>query len=469
MVCNDTWAGTGSVGKTIAVPRSHPTGARRTALALAALSTLALAFGPAASASGTLLCGVTRVTDRILECPSPQGRSQDQQSGGTAPATSAPRPAGAQTKASPLGSTGPVARTSTTPAYRPNTLVVRFEPGTTAAREAAELRRLGVTSSRRIDALQARVVHVPAGRMRDVMAALQRSTVVAKATRDEILHVLAFTPNDTNFNLQWGLKLAGFPAAWQHTHGSRSVVVAVLDTGVDGSVPDLKGSVRPAIDLTGTGTRDTNGHGTTVAGVIAAHANNGLGGAGVCWACTILPIKVMNSDGKGDLATVAQGIVRATDLHARVIDLSLGGPTGLDALKQAVDYATSKGVIVVAAAGNSGRSVPFYPAGYPNVLSVAATNAHDKLYGWSERGSWVRVSAPGCNVAPLTHGGYGMFCGTSAATPMVAGLAALAVSLAPHATNAAVMQAIETSARRLGATVGHGRINAAAALAAIHS
>lgn len=233
-------------------------------------------------------------------------------------------------------------RASTQPAYVRNTLVVRFKDGVAAERADTLLARLGATTTRRIDALNARVVTVPAGRLARVLGEVQRSQLVAKATRDEVMHVFGMTPNDVNFNLQWGLKLAGFPTAWQRTHGSRSVVVAVLDTGVNGSVPDLKGSVRPGIDLTGSGPSDTNGHGTTVAGVIAAHANNGVGGVGICWSCSILSIKVMNADGKGDLATVAQGIVRATNMGADVIDLSLGGPTGLDALKQAVDYATAK-------------------------------------------------------------------------------------------------------------------------------
>jgi thermitase len=118
--------------------------------------------------------------------------------------------------------------------------------------------------------------------------------------------------------------------------------------------------------------------------------------------------------------------------------------------------------VVVSAAGNSGGGVPFYPANYPDVLSVAGTDQHDRLYGWSERGKWVRVSAPGCNVAPLVHGGYGIFCGTSSATPMVAGLAALYVAAHPKATPLRVIAAIESKASRIGANVSKGRINAAA-------
>ncbi len=246
------------------------------------------------------------------------------------------------------------------------------------------------------------------------------------------------------------------------------MIVAVIDTGVDATQPDLAGVVRPEIDLVdgGSSTGDDNGHGTAVAGVIAALANNGIGGAGVCGACSILPIKAMGSNGNGDLATVAAGIVKAADMHARVIDLSLGGPQGLDALAQAVAYANSKGAVVVAAAGNSGLATPFFPANYPGVISVAGSNQADRLYSWSEHGTWIAVSAPGCNVAPLLQGGYGQFCGTSSATPLVAGLAGLMVAADPGATGVRVASAIERTAKRIRAGVRFGRISAAAALAA---
>jgi subtilisin family serine protease len=247
------------------------------------------------------------------------------------------------------------------------------------------------------------------------------------------------------------------------------VVVAVIDTGVDASQPDLAGVVLPGVNLVNgdASSTDDNGHGTSVAGVIAALADNGIGGSGVCGSCSILPIKAMGANGNGDLATVAAGIVRATDMGARVIDLSLGGPTGMDALKQAVDYASSKGALVVAAAGNSGHGAPFYPAGYPNVLSVGATDKLDHLYSWSEHGQWVRVTAPGCNVAPQLHGGYGNFCGTSSATPLAAGLAGLMLAQSPHATSAQLIAAMQKTARHVKTGVRFGRINATAALRAV--
>lgn len=433
----------------------------RAPIALAAL--VAVAGGSIGlHASGPPLCGLTQITDRVLHCP------QAQQSA-PAPAQTTQAPASSATPSSPAAPatvvrTGPVIRTPATPQYVPDIAVVRFVRTATAAQVNRLLARVGASPVRRIAGLDTVAVKVRHGTLAAALAKLNRSGFVAAATRDEVLQVMLGAPNDANYSLQWGLPLAGFPTAWQRTRGSRAVTVAVLDTGVNGAVADLVGNVEPGIDLTGTGLTDVDGHGTAVAGVIAAHANNGVGGAGVCPNCRILPIKVMANDGKGDLATVAQGIVKAAQLHAEVIDLSLGGPVGLDALKQAVDFATAKGAIVVAAAGNSGLGTPFYPANYPNVIGVAGTNQSDRLYTWSERGTWVRVAAPGCNVAPLTQGGYGMFCGTSSATPLVAGLAALAVSYRPHAGPARISRAIEKTAHRIGPSAGHGRIDAGAAL-----
>lgn len=424
-----------------------------------AVAVMAALVGGAAGlhASGPPLCGLTQITDHVLGC-----KQQSQPS--NAPAQPTTSQSSASTPSTAVARTGPVIRTSTTPQYVPDTAIVRFAPKTATAAADRALARVHGRRLGRIGALETVTITVPHGTLARALATLKASNVVAAVTRDEVMSVFASHPDDANYSSQWGLPLAGFPVAWGKTQGRRTVTVAVLDTGVNGSVPDLSGNVKPGIDLTGTGLTDVDGHGTAVAGVIAAHANNGLGGAGVCPKCMILPIKVMGNDGKGDLATVAQGIVKATQLHAKVIDLSLGGPAGLDALKQAVDYATAHGSVVVAAAGNSGLGTPFYPANYPNVIGVAGTNQSDRLYTWSERGTWVRVAAPGCNVAPLTHSGYGMFCGTSAATPLVAGLAGLALSYRTHATVAQVTKAIEATAHRIGPSAGHGRINAGAAL-----
>jgi subtilisin family serine protease len=403
------------------------------------------------------LCGLDPTVDALLGCS---------QSAPQAPASPADSAAAAQEQ---LAAAPAVERSSTRATYLPNVLIVRFGAGVSYSRGSGLLARLGARTQMQIAPLRVRIVVVSPSRRDSVLSALRASPLVARADLDEVLRVMGSTLNDTFFSQQWGLRVAGFTNAWAHTQGTHPVVVGVVDTGVTASSPDLAGLVRPGVDLVNgdNDASDDNGHGTAVAGVIAAHANNAMGGAGACWRCSILPIKVMGANGSGDLATVAAGIVKAADMGAKVIDVSLGGPTGEPALQQAAAYASSKGALIVAAAGNSGLPVPFYPASYPNVISVGGSDQSDRLYPWSEHGSWVRVSAPGCNVAPLLHGGYGEFCGTSSATPLVAALAGYLLSVRPQATIPMLIAAIEKTARRPQAGIAFGRINAAAALTAV--
>jgi subtilisin family serine protease len=461
-------------------------------LAGASATSGSTAAGPPVSASGlqSLLCGLNPVIDRLLDCPAPQPQPQPQQTqqGATEQTSSASTEttSSASTETTSSASTGtsttaapslpllepgpPVLGSSTRPSYEPNMLLVRFRPGASPTETAALLHQLGATTDTKVSHLGVRSVLVDPARRAAVLSALARSPLVAHAERDLVFGLQSLAPNDAFYSLQWGLSLGGFSNAWNSTHGSRSFVVGVVDSGVDATQPDLAGVIMHGVDLVdGTGsTNDQNGHGTAVAGVIAARADNHIGGAGVCWTCKILPIKVTGADGKADTAVVAQGIVKAADLGAKVINVSMGAPQQIDALQQAVDYAASKGAIVLAAAGNSGGSTKFYPAGYPNVISVAGSDKNDRLYGWSNRGSWVSVAAPGCNVAPLLdHRGYGEFCGTSSATPLVAGLVALVLSERPGATSAEVGTAIDRAAKRIHANVRFGRIDAGASLARI--
>jgi subtilisin family serine protease len=175
-----------------------------------------------------------------------------------------------------------------------------------------------------------------------------------------------------------------------------------------------------------------------------------------------MPVKVLGADGGGSSALVAAGIVWATDHGARVISMSLGAPGRSQVLSDAVAYAVTKGVVLIAAAGNNGTTALFYPAGETGVVSVAATNSADVLYDWSNHGSWVNVAAPGCNVAPALGGSYENFCGTSSATPVVAGLAGLALELHPQASIAEVDGALMNGVSV--ADVQHGRVDVPAML-----
>ncbi len=272
----------------------------------------------------------------------------------------------------------------------------------------------------------------------------------------------ALLPNDPNWSQQWGLRQVQAPAAWAlMPRALRPAVVAVVDSGVDPSSPDLQGALVPGADFadsTGS-TVDQYGHGTMVAGVIAARGDNGQGVAGVCWACMIMPIKVLDASGAGSAAGVAQGIRWAADHGANVINMSfvLSGP---DAdVEAAIAYAHTRGVLVIAAAGNAGSEDATYPASYPFVVSVAATDDAELLYPWSSHGSWVTLAAPGCSMTTALGGGFANFCGTSAAAPIVAGLAALGYE-AGASSEAELEAALERTAKPLPGSVGSGRVDA---------
>jgi subtilisin family serine protease len=219
----------------------------------------------------------------------------------------------------------------------------------------------------------------------------------------------------------WQAAQLDLPLAWQVTEGSPDVVVAVVDTGVDGSHAALAGRVMPGFNLL-TGTPDAgddNGHGTALAGIVAA----------TCPGCRILPVKVLAANGTGDWDTIAAGVRWAADHGAQVINLSVGAPRALDVLGAAVSYALSRGSIVVAAAGNDGRNETFYPAAYAGVVSVAGVDENGARYAWSNFGTWVTAAAPGCATTTWLGGQYKAdFCGTSTAAPFVAGVAGLARS-----------------------------------------
>jgi Subtilase family len=156
----------------------------------------------------------------------------------------------------------------------------------------------------------------------------------------------------------------------------------------------LQGALVPGANFVtvGASPMDDHGHGTAVAGIIAARSNNKQGITGACWFCLVMPVKVLDRNGSGDDTQIAAGIVWAIDHGARVINLSLGGPGTTPELTAALAYAARKGVVVVAAAGNSGTTIPFYPAADPNALSVAATTSGDQPYNWTNFGFWVNVA-----------------------------------------------------------------------------
>jgi subtilisin family serine protease len=360
-----------------------------------------------------------------------------------------------------------VALSSTHLEHDPGRIAVTAARGATPREVAAAFAAAGVSVDESIPAIRAYLLRVAPERQADAVRRLAASAAVARAAPDVIAHALDTTPNDAQWPAQDGLRLIGLPRAWDTNRGSSQLIVAVVDTGVDANQPDLRGALVPGMNFVDGNAPplDDHGHGTAVAGIVAARADNGQGIAGVCWFCLVMPVKVLDSKGNGDDTRIAAGIVWAAEHGARVINLSLGGPGTSPELAAAIAYATWKGAVVVAAAGNSGTSLPFYPAADVNALSVAATTSADRAYSWSNYGTWVAVAAPGCNVAPARGGGYGRFCGTSSAAPVVAGLAALALSAEPGAAPADVRSAIEHGATPLAGVVAFGRVTAPQTLA----
>jgi subtilisin family serine protease len=362
-----------------------------------------------------------------------------------------------------------LAETHTTVQYVPDRLVVGFEETASSATMSAVIEGIDGTVKRSLPAIDASVIEVQDGQTSEAIASLEAAPAVEYVEPEVLLQAADVSPNDSLWSEQWGPKRVRAPAAWEATRGSASVVVAVLDTGVDAGHPDLRGAVVPGFDIVNNDThpQDDNGHGTAAAGVIAARTNNVQGEAGVCWNCAIMPVKVLGANGSGTTSAIASGILWAVDHGADVINLSLGGTGTTTALADAVAHAASQGVVVVAAAGNNGNTKPFYPAAYPQVISVAGTNSSDRRYDWSNYGSWVQVAAPGCNIAPDAGGGYVNFCGTSAATPVVSGIAGLAYSLEPTLSKGTFERALRSAAVPVGSAVRYGRVNAVATLEAL--
>ncbi|MFB6467161.1 S8 family peptidase [Cytobacillus sp. Hz8] len=281
-------------------------------------------------------------------------------------------------------------------------------------------------------------------------------------------------PNDLLYQerYQWNLPIIETESGWNVSRGNKSIKIAIVDTGVDLNHPDLKKRLLKGYNVIkkNHNPADDNGHGTHVAGIIASETNNQKGTAGVTWYNKIMPVKVMNKKGYGTSFDIAKGIVWATDHGANVINLSLGNYQPSAVLQEAVQYAYDKNVVLVSAAGNDHTSQPSYPSAFPEVLSVSAVTDDGNLADFSNFGDYIDVTAPGVSI-PSTYfkNRYASLSGTSMASPHVAGLAGLILSVNPKLRNQQVMNIIETSAVDIGDkgtddNFGHGLIDVKNAL-----
>jgi subtilisin family serine protease len=402
----------------------------------------------------------------------------------------------------------------------PAELIVVFRaggPAASPARREQALAAAGVQLKRTLTRDGRTVLAVGPPDSQQALKRLGSDPSVAYAEPNFVVHALR-TPNDPSFGQLWGLVntgqtvdgIAGTPdadidadAAWDVSTGSSSTVVGIVDTGVDFSHPDLAGTswINPGENCTGCRTNgvdddqngfvddwqgwdfvnednnpfDDQGHGTHVAGTIAAVGSNGVGVAGINWTGRVAALKFLDWFGSGTTADAIRALDYATQNGIRITNNSWGGGEGSQALLDAIERAGAAGGLVVAAAGNDGVDAdvtPMYPAAFPSpaILSVAATDSRDGLASFSNRGrTSVDLGAPGVSIySTLPGGGYDWWSGTSMATPHVAGTAALVKAARPAATPMAIkallMRTVDPKAS-LAATATGGRLNAGAAVA----
>jgi subtilisin family serine protease len=312
----------------------------------------------------------------------------------------------------------------------------------------------------------------------DVIASLRTRADVEFAEPDHVVSI-AKTPTDPYYaSYQWSLPQIGLPTAWNTSIGSASVIVAVVDTGVDPTHPDLAGKVTAGYNFVSnnTNTADDFWHGTFVSSIVAMNTNNGQGGAGVCWACMIMPVKVLDSNGSGSTFNVTRGVDWAVAHGAKVINLSLGSSSPDSSLQTSVDNAWNAGVVVVAASGNSSGPV-IYPAAYASVIAVGSNNQAGVKSTFSSFGPELDLMAPGEGVfgalctCSTYKGGYGTGSGTSFASPHVAGVVGLLISAGITDKNQIRSRLLSTATDMDVAgfdnNTGWGRVNAAGAIASL--
>lgn len=372
-------------------------------------------------------------------------------------------------------------------------IIVHFKPGVTDAEITAVLNQYNASIKGKIPGINSTVVSVQPGQENSVRQALSTNPIVKYSEPDYIQHVL-MVPNDQFFANQWDLANTGqtiqgnkgTPNAdihaeqgWDVSQGA-GVKVAIIDTGIDLSHPDLASKVVAQKIIVTTSINDMFGHGTHVAGIIAADTNNGTGVAGVCPQCQLIIIKAMDDNGLGQTSNLATAITWAADNGAKVINMSEGGGQFSQTQADAVAYAWGKGAVIVGAAGNTNTNQQFYPAADPTVVSVAAVDNMDKKASFSNFGSWVNVAAPGESIFSTlpTHAyvmqtkeklnlNYDYLSGTSMAAPVVSGAVALLWTSKFGTSNTAVVQRLLSTADKVAGTGQFwqdGRIDLAKAL-----
>jgi thermitase len=347
--------------------------------------------------------------------------------------------------------------------YVKGEVIVKFKDSVGTAEKGKSLKSIGATKVPDKNGVKSEFDVLKVGNVEAVVKALEKNPNVEYAEPNYIFNV-NWTPNDYYYQgYQYGPQNTYTEYAWDYTRGTSSQEIAILDTGVDYNHPDLDGKTIRGYDFVDNDyyPMDENSHGTHVAGTAAAETNNGTGVAGMAPNTKILAVRVLDANGSGSLADIADGIRYAADEGAEVINLSLGCNCDTSTLENAVNYAWNQGSVIIAAAGNDGVSTTFEPASYANVIAVGAVDSNDRKASFSNYGTWVDVTAPGVQIAStVPNNGYSYMSGTSMASPHVAGLAGLLAS--QGRSNDEIRQAIEQTADAISGTgyyFEHGRIN----------
>jgi thermitase len=353
------------------------------------------------------------------------------------------------------------------PTHVPGRILVKFKDGVSDGQARGLLAGRNALSTNVIPQLGVHIVQLPPNANEQAEAnAFKGLADVEFAEVDSIVATSGIDPNDLYYGSTWSFFKISASSAWSTTTGS-SLIIAFVDTGVDGTHEDLQAKMVPGwnvVDGNGTNTGDLSGHGTQSAGTAAAVTNNAKGDAGICWGCRIMPVRVTNQTGGfATSSDVAAGITWAADHGARIA--AVGYALSDDSIATAAaQYFYNKGGVVVMPSGNYGTFDA--TADNPSVVTVGATDFNDVIYSWSSTGNNIDVVAPGCIMYTTAPGnGYSTQCGTSAASAIVAGVAGLVLSVNSGLTPAQVNSILKQSVDDLGTvgwdpTYGTGRINA---------
>lgn len=359
--------------------------------------------------------------------------------------------------------------------YATNRLMVVPSAGLSPSNLAAIMAVHG-GRARRIGKSSLNVIDLPSGvSAKAVLAQLSKHPHLKRVELDRKVRA-SYVPNDPYYGSEYHLTKIGTPSAWNSTQGA-GVTIAILDTGVDGSHPDLGPNMVPGYNFVdnNTNTADVCGHGTAVAGSAAALSDNAMGVAGVAGQAKIMPIRIGVLDAATGnctafLSTIVSGITYAADRGARIVNVSFGPLAGSPSVQNAAQYLKSKGGLLFVSAGNSGVDAAIAPTS--SMIVVSATDSGDSRTSWSNFGSFVSLAAPGAGIWTTTKGNiYQQWNGTSFSSPVAAGVGALVMAANPSLDNQSVENLLYSTAVDLGAVgrdphFGYGRVNAAAAVAA---